>query len=66
LRALGDWSARKRARLPADAPAITFQVFCGWRAVNSIFTINLIPLKPYFHGVTSRSGAPFWLGIGLP
>ena len=28
--------------------------------------IDLIDLKPYFHGVTSRIGASFWAGIGLP
>ena len=25
-----------------------------------------MPLKPYFHGTTSRSGAPFWFGSVLP
>jgi hypothetical protein len=29
-----------------------------------IRTIDLIDLKPYFHGTTSRIGAPFWFGIG--
>ena len=38
----------------------------GWRSVKRISTIDLMPLKPYFHGTTSRSGAPFWLGSTLP
>jgi hypothetical protein len=25
-------------------------------------TIDLMLLKPYFHGTTRRSGAPFWFG----
>jgi hypothetical protein len=29
-------------------------------------TIDLMPLKPYFHGTTSRIGAPFWLGKVSP
>ena len=31
-------------------------------SAKRILTIDLMPLKPYFHGTTSRSGAPFWLG----
>ena len=31
----------------------------GCFSTNRIFTIDLMPLKPYFHGTTSRSGAPF-------
>ena len=37
-------------------------VVCGFVSVRLIFTIALTPLKPYFHGVTSLIGAPFWLG----
>ena len=29
-------------------------------------TIDLIDLKPYFHGTASRNGAPCCLEIGLP
>ena len=43
-----------------------FQVVVGWVSMNRIRTIALPPLKPYFQGTTSRSGAPFWLGSGLP
>src|SRR6478609_11853327 len=38
----------------------------GRLSVNSIETIDFTFLKPYFHGDTTRSGAPFCLGIGLP
>src|SRR5690606_10376622 len=31
-----------------------------------IRTTDLMDLKPYFHGTTSRIGAPFCLGIGSP
>ena len=34
--------------------------------MKRILTIDLMPLKPYFHGTTSRSGAPFWFGSTLP
>ena len=29
-------------------------------------TIDFAPLKPYFHGMITRSGAPFWLGSTRP
>ena len=29
-------------------------------------TIDLALLKPYFHGITTRTGAPFWLGSTWP
>ena len=29
-------------------------------------TIDLALLKPYFHGMTTRTGAPFWLGSTWP
>ncbi len=47
----------------------------GWKAyqkvrgrlrVNSIETIDLMLLKPYFQGVMRRMGAPCCLGRGLP
>ena len=43
-----------------------FQVVAGRVDCSVIFTIDLIPLKPYFHGTTSRSGAPFWAGSSCP
>jgi hypothetical protein len=38
----------------------------GCRSVNRIFTMDLPPSKPYFHGTMSRSGAQFCAGSGLP
>jgi hypothetical protein len=38
----------------------------GCFSTKRILTIDLMPLKPYFHGTTSRSGAPFWFGSTLP
>ena len=35
-------------------------------SVKRISTIDLMPLKPYFQGTTSRSGAPFWFGRDWP
>ena len=43
-----------------------FQDVAGVRRVNSISTIDLMPLKPYFQGMMSRSGAPFWFGSSRP
>ena len=42
------------------------QAVSGMRSTNLISTIDLMLLKPYFHGTTSRSGAPFCCGSGLP
>jgi len=36
-----------------------FHVVGGSCSTNEIRTIDLIPLNPYFQGVTSRNGAPF-------
>src|SRR5262245_17309879 len=38
----------------------------GRVASNRKRTIDLMDLKPYFHGTASRSGAPFCFGSGLP
>ena len=35
-------------------------------AVSVILTIDFTPLKPYFHGTTSRTGAPSWGGRSRP
>ena len=43
-----------------------FQAVRGWTEVKPIFTIDLMLLKPYFHGTMSRSGAPSWLGSTRP
>ena len=43
-----------------------FHVVGGCSSVRVIRTTDLIDLKPYFHGTTSRSGAPFWLGSSSP
>jgi hypothetical protein len=38
----------------------------GTCSTSEMRTIDLMPLKPYFHGTTSRSGAPFWFGSTFP
>jgi len=35
----------------------------SWKVID---TIDFTPLKPYFHGTTSRSGAPFCPGSTRP
>ena len=40
-----------------------FHVVCGIVSVRLIRTIDLIDLNPYFHGTTSRIGAPFWFDL---
>src|SRR5205807_715516 len=44
------------------AGAAAIQVVTGCSSTKRILTMDLTLLKPYFHGTTSRSGAPFWLG----
>ena len=44
----------------------SFQLVNGIFSTKVIATIDLMLLKPYFHGTTSRSGAPFCCGSGLP
>lgn len=43
-----------------------FQVVFGCSRTRLIRTIDLMLLKPYFHGTTRRNGAPFWLGNSRP
>ena len=43
-----------------------FQLVGGCFSTSLIFTIDLMLLKPYFHGTTRRIGAPFWFGSVLP
>jgi len=43
-----------------------FQVVPGCVSVKRMFTTDLPPLNPYFHGATSRSGAPFCGSSGFP
>src|SRR5437879_1653421 len=38
----------------------------GCFSTKRILTIDLMPLKPYFHGTTRRIGAPFWAGNTSP
>src|SRR5262249_10273002 len=47
------------AKKPYSPDAWRFHVVGGWLETRVILTIDLIPLKPYFQGTTSRSGAPF-------
>ena len=35
-----------------------FQVEGGWSFTNFMRTIDLMLLKPYFQGITMRTGAP--------
>ena len=46
------------AKNPYSDGACRFQVLGGCVAVSVTFTIDLIPLNPYFHGTISRTGAP--------
>src|SRR5262249_19593405 len=43
-----------------------FHVDLGWSSTSLMRTIDLIPLNPYFHGTTRRSGAPFCGGRVSP
>ena len=43
-----------------------FQAVTGCWSVSVILSIDLMLLKPYFHGTTSRIGAPFWFGSMSP
>ena len=43
-----------------------FQDVTGCLSTRLIRTIDLMLLKPYFHGTTSLSGAPFWFGSVSP
>src|SRR5262249_40423064 len=54
------------AQKPYSLSASFSQNEIGRLSLNSMLTIALTFLKPYFHGATSRSGAPFCLWIGLP
>jgi hypothetical protein len=46
--------------------AANSQELTGCWSTKRSLTIDLMLLKPYFHGTTSRSGAPFWLGRTSP
>jgi len=48
------------------AGAPRFHVVGGWASTRLMCTIDLMPLNPYFHGTTRRSGAPFWFGSAFP
>src|SRR3546814_9976915 len=52
------------AQKPYSSGPMVCQKFFGRLSVKVNFTIDLTDLKPYFHGVASRSGAPICLGIG--
>src|SRR5215472_14965833 len=43
-----------------------FHVVGGCFSTNLIFTIDLMLLKPYFHGTTNRTGAPSCFGSASP
>ena len=42
-----------------------FQAVCGCLSTKRIFTIDLMPLNPYFQGIHQPHGAPFWFGQRL-
>ncbi|MOA21783.1 hypothetical protein D3C78_1422920 [compost metagenome] len=42
------------------------QVVFGCSLTKLIRTMDFTLLKPYFHGTTNRSGAPFWFGNSRP
>ena len=44
----------------------SFRTADGIDSTKLIRTMPLMPLKPYFHGTTSRIGAPFWFGSASP
>ena len=52
----------------AESPdgTVLFQNVRGCSAMNSIFTTDLMLLKPYFQGTTNRRGAPCCFGSGCP
>ena len=43
-----------------------FQDVGGCCSTRRMRTIDLMLLNPYFHGTTSRIGAPFWFSSVLP
>src|ERR1039457_2712374 len=45
---------------------MSFHSVCGCLSVKLTFTMDFAFLKPYFHGLTTRMGAPFWLGSTSP
>ena len=49
----------------SEGPESSQKVFGRW-SVKVKWVIDLIDLKPYFHGTASRSGAPCTLETGLP
>ena len=54
------------AQKPYSLGASFSQKLFGRLSVNSMETMDLMLLKPYFHGVMSRMGAPCCWGRGLP
>src|SRR5262249_18908061 len=54
------------AQNPYSLPCTVSQNETGRLSVNAKCTIDLTDLNPYFHGNTSRIGAPSCFGTGLP
>src|SRR5207248_4576547 len=54
------------AQNPYSLPCTVSQKDTGRFSVNEKWTIDFTDLNPYFHGNTSRSGAPSCFGTGLP
>ena len=57
-----DGGVHVRSRNRTRSARAALQVVAGCSATRRMRTIDLMLLKPYFHGTTRRSGAPFWLG----
>ena len=54
------------AKNPYSLGTSVFQKVFGYSRTNSILTIDLILLKPYFQSVTNWMMSPCWLGIAWP
>ena len=54
------------AQKPYSEACIASQKVFGRLSVKVNRTIDLTDLKPYFHGIASRSGAPCDFDTGLP
>ena len=47
-------------------PPLVLHAVFGSVSVRRIRTMDLALLNPYFQGITTRTGAPFWFGKTWP